>query len=114
MADIYTYTDLLVTFVIDPDYCTGTLYAAFTPSSGTPVEVTTTDYNAVTGEVNVSLTQAQTAGLHGIVGIQLNGFKDVGANRCHLSLAFRKNCCHKASAKSRPCSGKFPFIIDFY
>ena len=76
MADIYTYTDLLVTFVIDPDYCTGTLYAAFTPSSGTPVEVTTTDYNAVTGEVNVSLTQAQTAGLHGIVGIQLNGFKD--------------------------------------
>lgn len=76
MADIYTYTDLLVTFVIDPDYCTGTLYAAFTPSSGTPVEVTTTDYNAVTGEVNVSLTQAQTANLHGIVGIQLNGFKD--------------------------------------
>ena len=30
----------------------------------------------MTGEVNVSLTQAQTANLQGIVGIQLNGFKD--------------------------------------
>ena len=76
MADIYNYTDLQVTFVIDPEYCTGTIYAAFVPSSGIPVEVTTTDYNAVTGEVNVSLTQAQTANLQGIVGIQLNGFKD--------------------------------------
>lgn len=76
MEQLYNYTDLLVTFVIDPEYCTGTLYAAFAPTFGQVVEATTTDYNAVTGEVNVSLTQAQTANLHGIVGIQLNGFKD--------------------------------------
>lgn len=78
MADLqaYTYTDLDFTFVIDPDYCTGTIYAAFVPSSGTGVEVTTTNYNAVTGEVTVSLTQAQTATLYGIVAIQLNGIKN--------------------------------------
>ena len=74
MAQAYTYTDLQVVLKIDPAYCTGTLYASFAPSSGTPVEVTTTDYNAETGEVLVALTQAQSANLHGIVGVQLNGF----------------------------------------
>ena len=70
----YNYTDLQVVLKIDPVYCTGTLKAAFTPSSGTSVEVDTTDYNPSTGEVLVSLTQAQSANLHGIVTLQLNGF----------------------------------------
>ena len=70
----YTYTDLMVVLKIDPQYCVGTIYANFSPSSGTPVEVTTTDYNPSTGEVLVTLTQAQTANLYGIVTVQLNGF----------------------------------------
>lgn len=73
-AQAYTYTDLQIVLKIDPAYCTGTLKAAFEPSSGSPVEVDTTDYDANTGEVLVSLTQAQTANLHGIVAVQLNGF----------------------------------------
>ena len=72
--DAYNYTDLQVVLKINPVYCTGTLYAKFEPSSGTGVEVTTTDYNPSTGEVLVSLTQAQSATLHGIVSLQLNGF----------------------------------------
>lgn len=69
----YTFTDLSVVLKIPPEYCTGTLYVTFSPSSGTPVTVTTTNYNASTGEVSVTLTQAQSAGLHGIVGVQING-----------------------------------------
>lgn len=70
----YNYTDLQVVLKIDPEYCVGTLRACFEPASGTAVEVTTTDYNAATGEVLISLTQAQSVNLHGIVALQLNGF----------------------------------------
>ena len=74
MEQAYNYTDLQVVLKIDPQYCTGTIKAAFQPTFGQAVEVDTTDYNPSTGEVLVSLTQAQSANLHGIVAVQLNGF----------------------------------------
>lgn len=74
MEQAYNYTDLQVVLKIDPMYCTGTIYATFTPSTGGSVEVTTTNYNTTTGEVTVSLTQSQTSGLYGVIAAQLNGF----------------------------------------
>ena len=73
MEQAYNYTDLQVVFKIDPMYCTGTIYASFSASTGGSVEVTTTSYNTTTGEVTVSLTQAQTVYLYGIITAQLNG-----------------------------------------
>ena len=73
---VYNYTNLALTLKIDPEYCTGTIYVSFSPASGIPVEITTQNYDAGTGEINVELTQAQSAGLNGIVAIQANGFKN--------------------------------------
>ena len=70
----YNYTDLMIAMQIPPEYCTGTLKVTFSPSSGTPVSVDTTDYDSSTGIVIATLTQAQSANLHGIVGVQINGF----------------------------------------
>ena len=70
----YTYTDLQIVFKIDPIYCTGTIYAGFEPAVGTPIEITSSDMNPETGEILISLTQAQTEEMHGVVAVQLNGF----------------------------------------
>ena len=69
----YNYTDLMIAMQIPPEYCTGTLKVSFVPSSGFPVSVDTTDYDPATGIVGATLTQAQSANLHGIVSVQING-----------------------------------------
>ena len=88
MEQAYNYTDLEVVLKIDPAYCTGTIYASFTPSTGQAVEVTTTNYDVNTGEVFISLTQAQSKNLYGIVAVQLNGFlnsKRWASEKCYFT-----------------------------
>lgn len=88
MEQAYTYTDLQVVLKIDPTYCTGTLYATFEPSTGETVEVTTTSYTSA-GLVTVSLTQAQSAKLFGVVAVQLNGFlnsKRWASKKCYFQM----------------------------
>ena len=75
MIEAFNYTDLQAVFTIDPAYCTGTLYAAFEPSTGTKVEVATTSYNTTTGEVFATISQSDSVNLYGIVAAQLNGIK---------------------------------------
>lgn len=89
MEQAYTYTDLQVVLKIDPSYCVGTLRASFEPSTGEAVEVTTSTYNTSSGEVTVSLTQAQTAKLFGVVAVQLNGFKSSkrwASKKCYFQM----------------------------
>ena len=74
-AQAYTYTDLSVILRIDPEFCTGMIYASFASTSGDgKIKKTVTDYNPHTGDVLVLLTQAETKKLRGIVTVQLNGF----------------------------------------
>ena len=74
----YTYTDLTLKMKIDPRWLEdgGTVYVGLEPSTGTAIEVTTTEFDTNTGIITVTLTQAQTAQLNGITTVQVNGFLD--------------------------------------
>ena len=88
-AQAFTYTDLAVILRIDPEFCTGTIYASFDSSSGEGrIKKTVADYNPHTGDVLVLLTQAETKKLRGIVTVQLNGFLNGmrwGSQQCYFT-----------------------------
>ena len=74
----YTYTDLTLKLKIPPQWLADAdeVYVGLQPNNGEAVEVTTSDFSTETGIISVTLTQAQSAKLFGVVQVQANGFLD--------------------------------------